>query len=32
MDPRCRYHRSPDPRFLILAVVLAWMGVTILLA
>jgi len=32
MDRRCRYNRSPDPRFLILAVVLAMMGVTILLA
>ena len=32
MDRRCRYHRSPDPRFLILAVMLAMMGVTILLA
>jgi hypothetical protein len=25
MDRRCRYHRSPDPRFLILAVMLAIM-------
>jgi len=32
MDRRCRYHRQPDPRFFVLAVVLAWMGVTIFLA
>jgi len=32
MDRRCRYHRSPDPRFLILVVMLAMIGVTILLA
>jgi hypothetical protein len=32
MDRRCRCHRSPDPRFLILAVVLAIMAAFILLA
>ena len=32
MDRRCRYHRSPDPRFFLLAVVLAWMATAILLA
>ena len=32
MDRRCRRHRQPDPRFFFLAVVLACMGVTILLA
>jgi hypothetical protein len=32
MYRRCRYHRQPDPRFLILAVMLAIMGVTTLLA
>jgi hypothetical protein len=32
MDRCCRYHRSPDPRFLILSVVLAMMATAILLA
>jgi len=32
MGRRCRYHRQPDPRFLFLALVLAIMGVTTLLA
>ena len=32
MDRRCRYHRSPDPRFFFLAVVLAIMAGIILLA
>ena len=32
MDRRCRYHRQPDPRFFLLAVVLAWMAGIILLA
>jgi hypothetical protein len=32
MDRRCRHHRSPYPRFLILAVVLAMMATAILLA
>jgi len=30
MDRRCRHHRSPDPRFLILAVMLAIMAGIIL--
>ena len=32
MDRRCRYHRQLDPRFFLLAVVLAWMAAFILLA
>jgi len=32
MDRRCRYHRQPDPRFFLLAVVLAIMATVILLA
>jgi hypothetical protein len=32
MDRRCRYHRSPDPGFFLLAVVLAIMAAFILLA
>ena len=32
MDRRCRHHSQPDPRFLILAVVLAIMAGIILLA
>ena len=32
MDRRRRYHRQPDPRFLILAVMLAIMAGIILLA
>ena len=30
MERRCRHHRSPDPRFLILAVMLAIMAGIIL--
>ena len=32
MGRRCRYHRQPNPRFFFLAVMLAIMGVTTLLA
>jgi hypothetical protein len=32
MDRRCRYHSQPDPRFFLLAVVLAIMAAVILLA
>jgi len=32
MDRRCRYHRSSDPRFFFLAVMLAIMAAFILLA
>ena len=32
MDRRCRYHRQPDPRFFLLAVMLAMMAAFILLA
>jgi len=32
MGRRCRYHRQPDPRFFLLAVMLAMMAAFILLA